>query len=110
MLGLPEMRTRWKITLAATGTAAVSRLFLARTQTQNALDVPATDCVTADHYVLQTALLAGAGNKGGRAIGSTDATGSQTVDPGWSRQRDMCARKILKLHSALGISWTTVPY
>ena len=34
-----------------------------------------------------SSLFAGAGIRGGRAIGATNRTGSDTVDYGWSRQR-----------------------
>ena len=37
-----------------------------------------------DHHVQQTALFAGAGVRGMRAIGSTDSTGAAIADPGWS--------------------------
>src|SRR5215472_8127827 len=40
-----------------------------------------------DHWLQQTAVFAGAGVHGGRAIGSTTADGSDTADFGWSRQR-----------------------
>ncbi len=42
-----------------------------------------------DHYPQQFAFFAGGGVKGGQVIGTTDATGSATVDSGWSRQRDI---------------------
>ncbi|MDQ2899393.1 MAG: DUF1501 domain-containing protein [Acidobacteriota bacterium] len=62
-----------------------------------------------DHYLQQFAMFAGAGIKGGRAIGSTDATGSATVDPGWSRARDINPEDIeATIYSAMGINWTTV--
>src|SRR5215471_15160473 len=37
-----------------------------------------------DHYVLQTAVFAGAGVTGGRVIGATNATGSAITDFGWN--------------------------
>ncbi len=64
-----------------------------------------------DHYAQQFAVFAGAGVQGGRAIGSTDAQGSFTVDPGWSRQRDVKPEDIeATIYSALGINWTTIRY
>jgi hypothetical protein len=62
-----------------------------------------------DHYPQQFAFFAGAGVKGGRAIGSTDATGAATLDPGWSRQRDVKPEDVeATIYSAMGIDWTTV--
>ncbi len=64
-----------------------------------------------DHYPQQFAFFAGGGVKGGKAIGSTDATGAFTVDPGWSRQRDVKPEDVeATIYSALGINWTTVRY
>jgi uncharacterized protein (DUF1501 family) len=60
-----------------------------------------------DHYPQQTVLFAGAGTRGGRAIGSTDDMGAATADPGWSRGRDVRAEDIeATIYSALGIDWT----
>ena len=54
---------------------------------------------------------AGAGVKGGRAIGSTVADGSATDNPGWSRNRDITPEDIeATVYSAMGINWTTVRY
>jgi hypothetical protein len=62
-----------------------------------------------DHYLQQSALFAGGGIKGGRAIGATDKLGAATVDPGWSKQRDVKPEDIeATIYSALGIDWTTV--
>ena len=62
-----------------------------------------------DHYQQQSALFAGAGIRGGRAIGATDDRGGVTIDPGWSRQRDVRPEDIeATIYSALGIDWTTV--
>ncbi len=64
-----------------------------------------------DHYSQQFAVFAGGGVKGGRVIGSTDEQGSMTVDPGWSRDRDVWAEDIeATILSALGIDWTTIRY
>ncbi|MEO8027886.1 MAG: DUF1501 domain-containing protein [Bryobacteraceae bacterium] len=64
-----------------------------------------------DHFLQQFALFAGGGVKGGRALGSTKADGSATLDPGWSRQRDVRPEDIeATIYSALGINWTTIRY
>ena len=62
-----------------------------------------------DHFMQQAALVAGAGIKGSRVIGSTDANGRDTVNPGWSRERSIRAEDIeATIYSAMGIDWTTV--
>ena len=62
-----------------------------------------------DHFLQQFCMLAGGGVKGGRAIGATDASGSATTDPGWSRNRDVRPEDIeATIYSALNINWTTV--
>ncbi len=62
-----------------------------------------------DHYQQQAALIAGAGIRGGRALGSTDDRGARTENPGWSRDRDIRAEDIgATIYSALGIDWTTI--
>jgi len=62
-----------------------------------------------DHYLQQAALFAGAGIKGGRAIGVTDALGATTIDPGWSQDRPIKPEDIeATIYSALSIDWTTV--
>jgi uncharacterized protein (DUF1501 family) len=64
-----------------------------------------------DHYLQMFYLFAGAGVKGGTVIGETDPTGGFTVDPGWSRFRDIRPEDIeATLYSALGIDWTKVRY
>ncbi|MSO20535.1 MAG: DUF1501 domain-containing protein [Acidobacteria bacterium] len=64
-----------------------------------------------DHFLQQFAVLAGGGIKGGRVIGTTDATASATVDPGWSRGRDVRAEDIeATIYDALGINWTKIRY
>ncbi|MGI8989626.1 MAG: DUF1501 domain-containing protein [Bryobacteraceae bacterium] len=61
-----------------------------------------------DHFLQQSILFAGAKIKGGRAIGATDDKGSQTADPGWSRNRDVRPEDVeATIYSALGIDWTT---
>jgi hypothetical protein len=62
-----------------------------------------------DHYPQQFAVFAGAGVKGGRAIGATDPTGAYTMVPGWSRDRDVYPEDIeATILSAMGIDWTTI--
>jgi uncharacterized protein (DUF1501 family) len=64
-----------------------------------------------DHYLQMFYVLAGGGVKGGTVIGSTNSTGAFTVDPGWSRFRDVRPEDIeATVYSALGINWTTVRY
>ena len=61
-----------------------------------------------EHYAdTMFALFAGAGVKGGRAIGATDEQGAHITDFGWSGKRplyleDVCAT----IYSALGIDWS----
>jgi len=62
-----------------------------------------------DHFLQQFAMFAGGGVKGGKTIGSTDSTGSMTVDSGWSRQRDIKPEDVeATIYSAMGIDWTTI--
>ncbi|HYL78967.1 MAG TPA: DUF1501 domain-containing protein [Bryobacteraceae bacterium] len=62
-----------------------------------------------DHFLQQTAIFAGAGVQGGRAIGTTNASGSDTTDFGWSRQRYVKPEDIeATIYSAMGIDWTTI--
>jgi hypothetical protein len=64
-----------------------------------------------DHWLQMTVAFAGAGIKGGRAIGTTDDTGAATVDPGWSRGRAIKPEDIeATIYSAMGINWTNVRY
>jgi hypothetical protein len=72
---------------------------------------PVTPAGGRDHYLQQFAFFAGGGVKGGQVIGSTDALGSVTVDPGWSRQRNVYIEDIeATIYSALGINWTNIRY
>jgi hypothetical protein len=61
-----------------------------------------------DHYrQVMSALMVGGGIRGGQAIGVTDATGAEIIDPGWSRQRSIFMEDIAAtIYSALGIDWT----
>ncbi len=62
-----------------------------------------------DHLLQQAALVAGARVRGARVIGSTNQAGSATLEPGWSRNRDIRAEDIeATIYSALGIDWTTI--
>ena len=60
-----------------------------------------------DHFAQQSALLAGGGMARGRIVGSTDKAGNATLDPGWSRGRDVRPEDIeATIYSALGIDYT----
>jgi hypothetical protein len=70
---------------------------------------PLTNQNGRDHYLQMSALFAGAGVRGNRAIGKTDATGGTTVEFGWSR--DLLIRPedvFCTIYSALGIDYTTI--
>jgi uncharacterized protein (DUF1501 family) len=61
-----------------------------------------------DHYrAVMSAMMIGGGIRGGRAIGTTDPTGSFIVETGWSRDRSIYVEDITAtIYSALGIDWT----
>ncbi len=62
-----------------------------------------------DHFLQMFYVLAGGGVQGGRVIGATNDTGAFTLEPGWSRYRDVLPEDIeATIYSALGINWTTV--
>ncbi len=62
-----------------------------------------------DHFLQMFYVFAGGGISGGRVIGETDPTGAFTIDPGWSRFRDIRPEDVeATIYSALGIDWTTV--
>ncbi|HXE62181.1 MAG TPA: DUF1501 domain-containing protein [Bryobacteraceae bacterium] len=70
---------------------------------------PLTSGKGRDHYPQQFAFFAGARVRGGRAIGSTDSTGANIVDTGWSRGRAIKPEDIeATIYSAMGINWTTI--
>lgn len=72
---------------------------------------PITPAGGRDHWLQMSAAFAGAGIKGGRAIGSTDDKGAATADPGWSQGRDIKPEDIeATIYSAMGINWTSVRY
>ena len=62
-----------------------------------------------DHYAVHSALFAGGGVLGGRAIGGTTADGRFVDRPGWSQDRVVAPEDIAAtIYSALGINYTTV--
>ncbi|MFY9223599.1 MAG: DUF1501 domain-containing protein [Blastocatellia bacterium] len=62
-----------------------------------------------DHYLQMSCLFAGAGVRGGRPIGSTDAMGAATLDPGWARGVTIRPEDVFcTIYSALGIDYTLV--
>lgn len=64
-----------------------------------------------DHYLQQFVVFAGAGVKGGRALGVTDNSGSQTTEYGWSRERDFRTEDVgATIYSALGINYTNIRF
>ena len=70
---------------------------------------PLTAAAGRDHWPQQFAFFAGGGTRGGTVIGQTNATGSDTVDYGWSQDRYVYPEDIeATIYSALGIDWTTV--
>ena len=72
---------------------------------------PVTPAGGRDHLLQQTVIFAGAGVTGGKVIGATNATGSDTTDYGWSRQRYVKPEDVeATIYSAMGINWTTVRY
>lgn len=64
-----------------------------------------------DHFTQQFALVAGAGVKGGRTIGSTNDSGSEAREFGWSRERDIRVEDFeATIYSALNINYTNIRY
>lgn len=64
-----------------------------------------------DHFLQQFMVFAGAGVKGGRAIGATSDDGAFTTEAGWSRDRDIRPEDVeATIYSALGIDWTSIRY
>lgn len=62
-----------------------------------------------DHHLQQSVLFAGAGIRGGRTIGATNALGDDVADFGWSRKRYVRPEDVeATIYSSLGIDWTTV--
>lgn len=72
---------------------------------------PITAQAGRDHYLQQFAVFAGAGIKGGRALGATNDDGSATAAYAWTQDRDVRPEDIeATIYSAMGIDWTTVRY
>jgi len=70
---------------------------------------PLTAAAGRDHWPQQFAFFAGGGIKGGTIIGATNASGSDTVNYGWSQNRYVYPEDIeATIYSAMGIDWTTV--
>ena len=70
---------------------------------------PVTPAGGRDHLLQQSIIFAGAGVHGGKIIGATNASGSDTTDYGWSRQRYVKPEDVeATIYSAMGINWTTV--
>ncbi len=62
-----------------------------------------------DHYFVHSALVAGGGIRGGRALGKTTPDGAYVEDPGWSQGRPVFSEDIAAtIYSALGINYKTV--
>jgi len=61
-----------------------------------------------DHNLRMTTVWAGGGVRGGQVLGTTDATGNDVVDYGWSQNRDVRPEDVTcTIYSALGIDYTT---
>jgi len=59
-----------------------------------------------DHYFNYSALMAGGGVRGGRAMGSTTSTGAFVEDPGWSVGRPVYSEDFAAtIYSAMGINY-----
>jgi Protein of unknown function (DUF1501) len=72
---------------------------------------PITAQAGRDHFLQQFVLFAGAGVKGGRALGATNAAGSATTTYAWGENRDVKPEDTeATIYSALGIDWTTTRY
>jgi hypothetical protein len=68
---------------------------------------PLTGAAGRDHWPQQFAVFAGGGTQGGTIVGQTNATGSDTVDFGWSQSRYVYPEDIeATIYSAMGIDWT----
>jgi hypothetical protein len=59
------------------------------------------------HRFAMSAVFAGGGVIGGRALGATDEEGAKVVKPGWAKKRSMYPEDVAAtVYSALGIDWT----
>ena len=70
---------------------------------------PLTAAAGRDHWPQQFCFFAGGGTKGGTVVGQTNATGSDTIDFGWSQKRYVYPEDLeATIYSAMGIDWTTI--
>lgn len=59
------------------------------------------------HRFAMSALFAGGGVLGGRALGQTDEQGAKVIKPGWGKKRSMYTEDVAAtIYSALGIDWS----
>ena len=59
------------------------------------------------HKYVFPALFAGAGVKGGRVIGASDADGARCAEPGWNqKEQPRIENVVATIYSALGIDWS----
>lgn len=90
------------------GTSLLDRTFVVAMGEFGRTPGPLTVNNGREHYAkAMVGAFAGAGVKGGRALGATDEAASKVVDFGWNRKRpiyteDVCAT----IYSVLGIDWT----
>jgi len=60
-----------------------------------------------DHFAGMSVLMAGAGIKGAKAIGATDADGREVTETGWAAGRYIYPEDVeATIYAALGIDWT----
>lgn len=72
---------------------------------------PLTGQAGRDHYATHFSMFAGAGVKGGRALGSTNDNGAFIQDFAWARDRETRPEDIeATIYSALGINYTNIRY
>ena len=69
---------------------------------------PLNNMAGRDHYnKCFPALFAGAGVKGGRVLGRTDAAGEKCLETGWDRKEQPRIENVVAtMYSAIGIDWT----
>ncbi len=105
---LPALLFDLKRTRRPDGSSLLDRTFVVAMGEFGRTPGPLTVNLGREHYAkAMIAAFAGAGVKGGRAIGATDAEASKVTEFGWSRKRpiyteDVCAT----IYSVLGIDWT----
>jgi len=69
---------------------------------------PLTGQAGRDHYFTYSALMAGGGVRGGRALGTTTSNGAFVDDPGWSQGRPIYSEDFAAtIYSAMGINYRT---